>query len=209
MAGYLPTWATLAEAERWLTEKLGEAWTLPRLIEAGCRVYAWMDPPPPGSTPMRDTWLAHVFEGRDEGYLAEFVFGGDTVRMLTDRSAVMSMTRTPSGKVVKFDPPIPVDLASLRFARDELKALVESPPLQVGPVVKWTKLVERNKRQWPTVESDLREASRRRKWLAPARAGRGYWYEGTALALARQHGLIVAQADAAPGPAWPPVAKSK
>lgn len=199
MAGYLPTWATLAEAERWLAEETGQPWPLPRLIEAGCRVHAWIDPPPPGSTPMRDTWLASVFEGRAEGYLAEFVFASDTARMRIDRSAVMSMTCTPSGELRHFDPPIPVDLASLRFARDELRALVSAAPEQEGPRVKRSELIERNKRQWPRIERDLREVSRGSAWLAPAKAGGGYWFEGTALSLARTNGRISALPDGGSG----------
>lgn len=203
MAGYLPTWATLTEAEQWLTEETGEPWPLPRLIEAGCRVYAWMDPPPPGSTPMREAWIAQVFEGRAEGYLAEFVFGSDTARMLIDRSALMSITRTPSGKLLKFDPPLPVGLDSLRFARNELQALVSSAPSQAGPRVKRADLIERNKSRWPTIERDLRELSRESRWLAPARAGRGFWFEGTALSLARAHGRIAAPAESVGFGAWP------
>lgn len=202
MAGYLPTWATLAEAERWLSEETGEPWPLPRLIEAGCRVYAWMDPPPPGSTPMREAWIARVFEGRAEGYLAEFVFGSDTARMQADRSAVMSMTRTPSGELVKFDPPLPVDVDSLRFARGDVQALASAVPAQVGPLVKRGELKERNRAQWPTIDRDMAEVSRGSVWLAPAKAGRGRWYEGTALALARSNGRIVTPADPAPLQSW-------
>jgi hypothetical protein len=208
MTAYLPTWATLAEAERWLTEETGEPWPLPRLIEAGCRVHAWMDPPPPGSTPLRDTWIARLFEGRAEGYLAEFVFGSDTARMLIDRSAVMSMTRTPSGVLVKFDPPIPVDIGSLRFARDELQGLASASHSQLGQRVKKSELIERHRNQWPKVREDIEQVSGRCKWLAPAKADQhGYWYEGTALALARQHGRIKLPADTAPPLSWSQASK--
>lgn len=201
MAGFLPRWATLAEAEQWLAEETGEPWPLPRLIEAGCRVHAWIDPPAPDHA-ARQTFLKHVFEGRAEGYMAEFTFSADTNRIGADRTAVMSVTRTPSGKLVWFDPPIPVDLASLRFSRDDLKDLATAVPGQVGPQVKRAELIDRNLAQWPTIKRDLDEVSRGSAWLAPAKAEGGRWYEGTALALARANGRIVTPADPATLQSW-------
>lgn len=199
MAGYLPQWATLAEAEQWLAEETGEPWPLPRLIEAGLTPRTWIAP----SSDLPESHMRAVFDGRHEGYLAEIIFASDLHRLAASRDGVMTMTRTPRGLIVKFTPPLAVEVADLRFARTEIQALAAAPSAQVGPTVKRAELIERNRAQWPTVRRDLDEVSRGSAWLAPARAGGGRWYEGTALALARANGRIVAPADPAPAlPTW-------
>lgn len=202
MSGYLPAWATLEEAERWLSEATGEAWPLPRLIAAGLWPRVWLHPPDPDHPAAAA--VAPVFEGEAVGYLAEFVFGGDAERLAIDRTAVLSLTFTPSGELVRFDPPIGLDLADLRFSGDDLRELAKAPGTPKGAILTRRELIARHAWQWPTIDADLREASRRHPGLAAAMAGGGRWHEAAALAWARENDRIRDGGNAAARPAAGP-----
>lgn len=120
---YLPNIATLAEATAWLEARTGEPWPLARVIESGLRPWVWLNPDPSGGP--QDPLMVHVFEGRSEGYLAPVVFLGDTYRLATARDGVLSMTRTPSGRVFKITPPPTIPIEELRFKGDEIRELAE------------------------------------------------------------------------------------
>lgn len=120
---YLPAWATLAEASQWLEARTGEQWPLPRLIEAGALPHIWLEP----DAQPNPAVLAAVFDGRHEGFIAPLVFAGDTHRLAIDRSGAMSMTRTPSGKLVRFEPSIPFAINELRFKVEDVRGSVAAP----------------------------------------------------------------------------------
>lgn len=66
-----------------------------------------------------------------------------------------------------------------------------TPVVVAAPVVRMKKeaLVKKHSERWPTVESDLKEASRQGHWLGPARlADRGYYDESVAVDLATRQG---------------------
>ncbi len=115
---YLPTWATAQEAAEWLQAETGEPWPLPRLIESGLVPHIWLAPE---GQPAAGT-LAGVFDGRHEGFLAPLVFAGDTQRLSVDRTGALSMTRSPSGNLVRFTPPVQFDIGAIRFKGADLRA---------------------------------------------------------------------------------------
>jgi hypothetical protein len=151
---YLPEWATLAEASQWLEKRTGEPWPLPRLIEAGATPHIWFTPDAAPDAAV----LAQVFDGRHEGFIAPLVFAGDTQRLAIDRSGAMSMTRSPSGKLVRFVPGIPFAIDELRFKADHVRrsiATAEPAPeaddsTHIEPVARW-------QAQEQTILSKLRE----------------------------------------------------
>lgn len=65
------------------------------------------------------------------------------------------------------------------------------PAVAAAPVSRMKKaaLVAKHQEHWPTIESDLKEATRKGHWLEPARlADRGYYDETVAVDLATRHG---------------------
>jgi len=128
---YLPAWATLAETTAWLEARTGEPWPLARVIESGLMPWVWLAPDPSGGP--QDPLMVHVFEGRGEGYLAPMVFAGDTYRLAVARDCVLSMTRTPSGRVFKINPPPTIPIEELRFKAEQIRAMAErlAEPQQV------------------------------------------------------------------------------
>ena len=123
---YLPEWATAQEAAEWLQAETGERWPLPRLIESGLMPHVWLTPDNANSAV-----LSAVFDGRYEGFLAPLVFAGDTGRLCVDRTGAVSMTRSPTGELVRFTPPVPFTTDDLRFnAKDvrQLPAPASAPP---------------------------------------------------------------------------------
>ena len=123
---YLPEWATAQEAAEWLQAETGERWPLPRLIESGLMPHVWLTP-----DKANPAVLSAVFDGRHEGFLAPLVFAGDTGRLCVDRTGAVSMTRSPTGELVRFTPPVPFTTDDLRFnAKDvrQLPAPASAPP---------------------------------------------------------------------------------
>ena len=71
-------------------------------------------------------WAPEIREllgDRTEGFNAPFVFSGDTNRMAVDRTAKLTMTRLPDGRLVRFTPGRDVAIADLRFAREDIERL--------------------------------------------------------------------------------------
>lgn len=195
---YLPEWATLSEASQWLEALTGEAWPLPRLLENAVWPSVWLTPDP--VDPVAPAVLERVFEGRHEGFLAPVCFAGDTHRLEVDRTMLLTMTRNPSGELVRFTPGLPVALDELRWPAASLRELAapgRAAPAPKGPALKRAELIERHERQWPTIRADLREASRRHAGLAAAMAGGGRWLEAVALAWARENDRIRDPGDGA------------
>lgn len=117
MNPYLPTEASIDEACEWLTERTGEQWTLPRLLDAGLKPWVWLDYSPDAPP--------DVFGDRYEGFMAPFVFWNDTRRLAIERqSALMTMTRNHEGKLMRMTPGLPVALSELRFKREDVMQLV-------------------------------------------------------------------------------------
>lgn len=112
---YLPKHATTAQACEWLQAQTGESWTLARLLETGLMPWFWLDYKP---------GYPAIFGNRVEGYLAPMVFTGDTQRLEADGAdAVVTMTRTHDGQLIKIEPGIRVPNSELRFKRDDVQAL--------------------------------------------------------------------------------------
>lgn len=112
---YLPKHATAAQACEWLQVKSGDNWTLARLIEHGLMPWFWLDYKP---------GYPAIFGNRVEGYLAPMVFTGDTQRLEVDGTdALVNMTRTHDGVIMKVEPGMRVSIAELRFKREDVQAL--------------------------------------------------------------------------------------
>jgi hypothetical protein len=112
---------------------------------------------------------------------------------------LLTMTRNPSGELVRFTPGVPVALEELRWPAAALHKLAlpaVQTPAPKGPTLKRGDLIERHERQWPTISADLREASRRHPGLAAAMAGGGRWHEAVALAWAHENHRIREPGDA-------------
>lgn len=116
---YLPNRATIQESYLWLEAETGEHWTLPRLFEYHMRPYFWLDFSP---------GYPAIFGDKTEGYLAPMVFMGDCDRLSADRSALVTMTRTHDGTLIKaHDPPAwRVSIDDLRFLRKDIVRLAEN-----------------------------------------------------------------------------------
>lgn len=140
MNDYLPEWATFDEAAAWLQERTGEAWPLPRLVEKGLTPHVWVTPDREAAS--NETLMRRLFCGRHEGFLAEMIFGSDARRLAVERGAVLSLTRTPSGEIVRFTPPVEVELSELRFEASAVRGLVppdvSAPPAAPTRAEKWT-----------------------------------------------------------------------
>lgn len=129
MSNYIPRLATIAETCEWLAAETGEQWTLPRLLEAALQPWVWLDYSPEQPA---------IFGGRYEGFLAPFVFMSDTFRLEADRqSALMTMTRTPDGNLLKITPGLRIALAELRFKREDVTQLAAAlrAPAPVAPTL--------------------------------------------------------------------------
>ena len=127
MANYLPKHATVAEACDWLNAETGQSWTLARMLENELMPWFWLDYKPD---------FPAVFGDRTEGYLAPMVFAGDTQRLEADATdALVNLTHSHDGAVIKVEPGIKVQTNQLKFKRGDLEALskalvpveVESP----------------------------------------------------------------------------------
>lgn len=186
MGDYLPEWATADEAERWLRAETGEDWPLPRLIEAGLRPFAWAAVRPG----LHPDIVRRVYGGRPMGFMSEFVDPDDLQRIAADRrSIVVTVTRTPGGEFVRFDPPIPVDADDLRFNRESVLALAATVRTKGASAVRQSELVRRLGPRWPTIRADLSEASRNGLADAARVAGRG-WLAHAAEAWATKNGRM-------------------
>ncbi|MDP9932526.1 hypothetical protein [Variovorax paradoxus] len=124
---YLPKLATIEQACAWLHAKTGGIWILARLLEMGLTPWFWLDYTP--------TAPSKIFNGRFEGYLAPMVFAGDTHRLEADGAdALVNITRTSEGELLKIEPGMRVPLSELRFKREDLQNIVETLP-QPAPEV--------------------------------------------------------------------------
>jgi hypothetical protein len=104
------------EACAWLTDRTSRAWSLQHLLTAGLRPLLWLDYS--ASAP------AEVFCGRVEGFLAQMCFQGDVQRLEAGADeALLTMTFSPEGKVLKFVPGLRAPLTELRFKAVEVARL--------------------------------------------------------------------------------------
>lgn len=118
MSDYIPRLATITEACEWLSEKTGERWTMPRIIDAHVMPWIWLDYSPEAPP--------EVFGDRFEGFLAPFIFLNDRGRMAIDRQeALMTMTRLPDSRLIRFSPGLRFDLNEIRFKREDVIQLAE------------------------------------------------------------------------------------
>ncbi|NMG17780.1 hypothetical protein [Aromatoleum bremense] len=117
MTPYLPKYATIEQACDWLEHETGESWILARLLECHLKPWIWIDYKP--------GW-PDIFGSRLEGYLAPMVFAGDTQRMEADGTdALVTMTRTHDGKLLKIEPGWRVPLSEIRFKREDIQRVLE------------------------------------------------------------------------------------
>ena len=115
MTDYLPKLATIEQACAWLNERTGKDWSLARLLEYGLMPWVWLEHAP---------GYPAIFGDRLEGYLAPMVFGGDTQRLAAGGTdALITMTRTGDGALMRINPGIPAPLSELRFKREDIEAL--------------------------------------------------------------------------------------
>jgi hypothetical protein len=124
MSDYLPKHATEIEACDWLKAQTGKSWTLARLLENGLMPWFWLDFKP---------GYPAIFGDRIEGYMAPMVFMSDTQRLEADSTdALVSLTHTHDGVVMKVEPGITVQTKELKFKRDDLEALCKAlVPMEV------------------------------------------------------------------------------
>lgn len=127
---YLPKLATPDEACAWLAERTGEAWTLARLLEQNLMPWLWVDYSP--GLPVA------IFGKRREGYLAPMLFAGDRQRLTVDRGdALVTITKTHDGQLLKIDPGMRAPLSELRFKREDIMQVVaeqeDSQPAPATP----------------------------------------------------------------------------
>ncbi|MBL8327595.1 MAG: hypothetical protein JNJ71_02015 [Rubrivivax sp.] len=117
---YLPEWATLAEACEWLQAETGEQWPIARLLAEPVSLGVWLAPEPDW-TPLE---VERIVDGRREGCMLPVIFAGDRERLAVERSGgVLSMTRTPSNELMRFDPPIPYSADEFRASAESLRAI--------------------------------------------------------------------------------------
>jgi len=65
-----------------------------------------------------------IFGDRTEGYLAPMVYSGDAQRLEADGTeALITMTQTHDGKLMKIHPGIRAPLSELRFKREDVEAM--------------------------------------------------------------------------------------
>lgn len=114
MTDYLPKLATIEEACGWLNSRTGKSWSLARMMEYGLMPWVWLDYMP---------GYPAIFGDRLEGYLAPMVFAGDTQRLEADRTAILTMTRTHDGELLKLSPGATFPLSEIRFKRENLEEL--------------------------------------------------------------------------------------
>lgn len=115
-ADYLPRLSTTAQACAWLQAKTGETWTLQRILESAVMPWVWLE---------HSKDRPEIFGDRTEGFLAPFVFNGDTKRIeIVGTDALLTMSKTPEGKHFTVNPGWPVALPELRFQREDIERLV-------------------------------------------------------------------------------------
>lgn len=101
-----------------MTLQTGQKWTLARLLESGLMPWFWID--------YKADVPAVIFNGRIEGYLAPVVFAGDTQRLAADGSdALVNITRTAGGVLMKVEPAMRMPLSELRFKSEDLQSLAD------------------------------------------------------------------------------------
>lgn len=64
-------------------------------------------------------------------------------------------------------------------------------PVPTGPVLKRAALIKQHEPEWPTIESDLREASRNGLSVAQVASRTGYWNPEAALRWGKEHGKLI------------------
>lgn len=135
---YLPKRATIDEATQWLEEATGESWPLGRLLDHGrfLRMGVWLRPDE--RTPPEV--LRDVFEGRGEGFWAPLCFASDVAALAADRTLVITLTRTASGKFVETKPGMMFPLDDLRIEGDSLRLMVESLKPEHMHITTWVKV---------------------------------------------------------------------
>ena len=117
---YLPNWATAQEAADWLHAETGEHWPLVRLVESGASMGVWLD----CADDAPAEWVANVFQGRREGFMAPIVFAGDTASIAFVRdSGTLTMTRRPDGELLLLTPPARFTAGDLRFAAASVREI--------------------------------------------------------------------------------------
>jgi hypothetical protein len=118
MTEYLPIHATIEQSCAYLRARTGETWALSRLLEYGLTPWLWLDYQP--------GW-PDIFGDRLEGYLAPMCFAGDTQRLATDGSdALVTITKTHDGKLLRVDPGMHAPLTDIRFKRKDIERLAVS-----------------------------------------------------------------------------------
>lgn len=112
-------WNTLEEAAAWLAAETGEEWTARRVLDAcikrGIRLQIWLDKGTDGPP--------ELFGDRTEGFMAPLVFAGDDQRLAFTGDGMLTMTRAPDGRLVRFDPGLPFSVDDIRIKDDALLSL--------------------------------------------------------------------------------------
>jgi len=117
---YLPAWATAQEAAEWLQAETGEPWPLPRLIESGAVLGAWLDCP----ADVSPECLEQVFQGRRAGFMARVVYGSDRERLACVRDGgTLTYTARPDNTPIRLTPPARFDADDVRFSAASLRHL--------------------------------------------------------------------------------------
>lgn len=120
MSFYLPRYASIDDACQWLAEKTSEHWSPARFLDQQLVAWVWIDHQ--ASVPNE------IHGGRLEGYLLPMIFGGDTHRLAVDRTdALITISRTYDGRLLKIDPGIRVPLEGLRYRREDVERLAVAP----------------------------------------------------------------------------------
>lgn len=171
----------------WLTRQTGAAWTLSRLVKHCAAPWFWLDVNPAAPD---------LSGGRSEGHLARLMFNGDIQRLaIVQTDVLVTMFTDHAGKVVRVSPPFRMPASELRFARADVESLAEHAdtapaphPKTKGTGIKKTALVKKHSHHWPTIESDLSEATR--NGLSAAWVRHGWWDESAALAWAENNGKV-------------------
>lgn len=113
---YLPKQSSIDEACKWLELATKDNWSLKKILEHGVMPWFWLD--------YKHGLPDVIFGGKIEGYLAPVVFASDVQRIAADGyEALINMSRTHAGEIIKFTPALRFSVDELRFLRDDLKHL--------------------------------------------------------------------------------------